>query len=204
MILNNSNRARIISEIESLTLQYGVSADAVDIHLHQSGLETVYRNVLNYNGYAWKQKILWDKEYENYLFKEKRITPYIKSEESDVIPYNQYTIILDEEKQELIYCHNLELKKDIKILGQKWYRDLLKDYCPEFRGFYKKISFNCFKNEDILIKFCKIKWENINTIYMNLCKQIETNTFDDFKNYLKAKKKKKIDRKLFELSKDFN
>ena len=95
------------------------------------------------------------------------------------------------------------MKRNNRILDQKYYRDMLKDYCPEFRGYFKKIPLQMFKDEDFFIRFCQDKWTQANNVYTDLCKQIETQTFDDYKKYIEMLKKREINQRLHEMSKDF-
>ena len=209
MILNDTNRAKINAAIDYITQQYGITGLAANInfdrkdfwHVGVSAVDTT--NPSKYNGYAWKVKTSWVPEFAKYLLKQQHIDTNIKTEVTEYTPYKQYVLIIDEEKQELIYLHKLELKRNNHILGQKYYRDLLKDYCPEFRGYFKKIPLQMFKDEDFFIRFCQNKWTQANNVYTDLCKQIETQTFDDYKKYIEMLKKREINQRLHEMSKDF-
>jgi hypothetical protein len=208
MILNDTNRAKINAAIDYITQQYGITGLAANInferkdfwHVGVSAVDTT--NKSKYNGYAWNVKTPWVPEFAKYLLNQ-HIDTVIKTEVTEYAPYKQYVLIINEEKQELIYLHKLELVRNNHILGQKYYRDLLKDYCPEFRGYYKKIPLKLFNDEDFFIRFCQNKWTQANNVYTDLCKQIETQTFDDYKTYIELKKKREIKDRLNEMDKDF-
>ena len=207
MILNDTNRTKIIAAIDYITQQQGITGLAANINFDRKdfwhnrfAVDT--SNHSKYNGYVWDVKTPWVPEFAKYL-KEQHIDTAIKTEVTEYTPYKQYVLIIDEEKQELIYLHKLELARNNRILGQKYYRDLLKDYCPEFRGYYNKIPLKLFKDEDFFIRFCQNKWTQANNVYTDLCKQIETQTFDDYKTYIELKKKQEIKQRLHEMNKDF-
>ena len=208
MILNDTNRAKISAAIDYITQQYGITGLAANInfdrrdywHVGVAAVGAATNN--NYNGYAWNVKTPWVPEFAKYLLNQ-HIDTVIKTEVTEYAPYKQYVLIINEEKQELIYLHKLELKRNNRILGQKYYRDLLKDYCPEFRGYYNKIPLQLFKDEDFFIRFCQNKWTQANNVYTDLCKKIETQTFDDYKTYIELKKKQEIKNRLHEMNKDF-
>jgi len=207
MILNDTNRAKINAAIDYITQQHGITGLAANINFERkdlwcSSVSYVDTKSSKYNGYAWNVKTPWVPEFENYL-RNQHIDTVIKTEVNEYAPYKQYVLIINEEKQELIYLHKLELVRNNRILGQKYYRDLLKDYCPEFRGYYKKIPLKLFNDEDFFIRFCQNKWTQANNVYTDLCKQIETQTFDDYKTYIELKKKRKIKDRLNEMDKDF-
>ena len=208
MILNDTNRAKINAGIDYITQQYGITGLAANINFDRTdfwhvGVSAVDPTNRNLNGYAWNVKTPWVPEFAKYLLKELHIDPVIKTEVAEYAPYKQYVLLINEEKQELIYLHKLEFARNNRILGQKYYRDLLKDYCPEFRGYYNKIPLKLFKDEDFFIRFCQNKWTQANNVYTDLCKQIETQTFDDYKTYIELKKKQEIKQRLHEMNKDF-
>ncbi len=207
MILNDVNRAKINAGIDYITQQHGITGMAANIDFDRkdlwcTGVSYVDTSKSKYNGYAWNVETPWVKEFANYL-RNQHIDTAIKTEVNEYTPYKQYVLIINEEKQELIYLHKLELVRNNRLLGQKYYRDLLKDYCPEFRGYYKKIPLKLFNDEDFFIRFCQNKWTQANNIYTDLCKQIETQTFDDYKTYIELKKKREIKDRLNEMNKDF-
>lgn len=210
MILNDTNRAKINAAIDYITQQHGITGFAANIDFERkdlwcTGVSYVYTktNPSKHNGYAWKVNTPWVPEFAKYLFKEKHIDTDIKTEVNEYAPYKQYVLIINEEKQELIYLHKLELTRNNRLLGQNYYKDLLKDYCPEFRGYYKKIPLKLFNDEDFFIRFCQNKWTQANNVYTDLCKQIETQTFDEYKTYIELKKKREIKDRLNEMDKDF-
>lgn len=207
MILNDTNRAKINAAIDYITQQYGITGLAANINFDRkdlwcSSVSYVDTKSSKYNGYAWNVKTPWVPEFAKYL-RDQHIDTVIKTEVNEYAPYKQYVLIINEEKQELIYLHKLELARNNHILGQKYYRDLLKDYCPEFRGYYQKITLKLFNDEDFFIRFCQNKWTQANNVYTDLCKQIETQTFDDYKTYIELKKKREIKDRLNEMNKDF-
>ena len=208
MILNDANRAKINAAIDYITQQYGITGLPANINfertdLWRTGVSYVGPKTSKYNGYVWNVETPWVPEFAKYLLKEKHIDTAIKTEVTEYTPFKQYVLIINEEKQELIYLHKLELARNNRILGQKYYRDLLKDYCPEFRGYYHKIPLKLFNDEDFFIRFCQNKWTQANDVYTDLCKQIETQTFDDYKTYIELKKKREIKDRLNEMDKDF-
>lgn len=199
MILNDTNRAKINAGIDYITQQYGITGLPADIDFERknlwcTGVSYVYSNTSKskYNGYVWYVKTPWVPEFAKYLRSQQHIDTDIKTEVTEYAPYKQFVLIINEEKQELIYLHKLELARNNRILGQQYYRDLLKDYCPEFRGYFKKIPLQMFKDEDFFIRFCQNKWTQANNVYTDLCKQIETQTFDDYKTYIELKKNEKL------------
>ena len=207
MILNDTNRAKINAGIDYITQPHGITGLAANINfertdLWRTGVSYVDPKTSKYNGYAWNVKTPWVPEFAKYLLNQ-HIDTAIKTEVTEYTPYKQYVLIINEEKQELIYLHKLELARNNRILGQQYYRDLLKNYCPEFRGYFKKIPLQMFKDDDFFIRFCQNKWTQANNVYTDLCKQIETQTFDDYKTYIELKKKREIKNRLNEMDKDF-
>ena len=208
MILNDTNRAKINAGIDYITQPHGITGLAANINFERTDLWRTGVSYVDpttkskYNGYAWNVKTPWVPELAKYLLNQ-HIDTVIKTEVTEYTPYKQYVLIINEEKQELIYLHKLELKSNNHILGQQYYRDLLKNYCPEFRGYFKKIPLQMFNDENFFIRFCQNKWTQANNVYTDLCKQIETQTFDDYKTYIELKKKREIKDRLNEMDKDF-
>lgn len=202
MILNEENTERILSSIEALTSMNGYNV-AVTKYKSMCDWTLCYTKDKIFNGWALKLETPWEKEFEDYLLKERKIDKNIKIDERYCTPYQRFALIIDKESSELILCKQLWLQNDQNLWNQKYLREKYKGYFPSFKGYYHTIPLRLFKSENQFVKFCAEKFNQINKVYLDLCNEIETKIFDEYKEFKMNIKRKEINKRKADLKKDF-
>lgn len=208
---NNLDIGVIIPEIDKFTQQYNVLCGPAIIKANCTNnkyffrlpykMRQLYDKNTDVNSAVWGVKNNLQREFLDYLDRKRCIKfDEIKTDTNGAAPYHNFVLLLNFEQRNIIYCQSMTLTQDYNIIR---HINHSKGYCPYIQGFYNTISFDVFKNNDIFIKFCKFKWMSAYKKYNELCKEIENHTFNDYREYLELKKKRKIAQRMSKMIEDF-
>ena len=208
---NNLDISVITSEIDKFTQQYNVLCVPAIIKANCTNnkyfyrlpykMRQLYEKNTDVNGVVWNVKNTLQKEFLDYLYRKRCIKlDEIKTDTNGAAPYHDFVLLLNFEQRNIIYCQSMTLTQDYNVVR---HINSSKGYCPYIQGYYNTISFDAFKNNDIFIKFCKFKWMSAYKKYNELCKEIENHTFNDYREYLELKKKRKIEQRKAKMMSDF-
>lgn len=169
--------------------------------------------VLHINSYRYYISICPDQKSDKYNYfgiqncidvpfnKDEHITRIYSSETLAYDLFNGIMVWFD--KENLYYITSLKLVNSQHNKGFINNRTP-KDYIPFIQSIsVEKKPYTFFKNRKLIVKFAINKWQNLNNQYKELFLKQPEESIKNYNNFLYLQKKRKVDKKKREISKDF-